>query len=246
METSARPDPSTVLKIERLCRDFAAGDEVVHALRDVSFEVRRGEYVTIMGPSGSGKSTLLSLLGCLDAPTSGRYWIDGEEVGRMDPDRLAAVRNRRIGFVFQSFNLLSRVSALENVELPLYYNRSIPARRRREMAKAALDAVGLSHRASHRPNQLSGGQQQRVAIARALVGEPALLLADEATGNLDSRTSLEILALFRRLEEQGKTIVFVTHSPDVARYSARTIRLLDGRLQEDAPVADRAFVEEIP
>ncbi len=246
MEPSARPDPSTVLKIERLCRDFAAGDEVVHALRDVSFEVRRGEYVTIMGPSGSGKSTLLSLLGCLDAPTSGRYWIDGEEVGRMDPDRLAAVRNRRIGFVFQSFNLLSRVSALENVELPLYYNRSIPARRRREMAKAALDAVGLSHRASHRPNQLSGGQQQRVAIARALVGEPALLLADEATGNLDSRTSLEILALFRRLEEQGKTIVFVTHSPDVARYSARTIRLLDGRLQEDAPVADRAFVEEIP
>ena len=246
METSARPDPSTVLKIERLCRDFAAGDEVVHALRDVSFEVRRGEYVTIMGPSGSGKSTLLSLLGCLDAPTSGRYWIDGEEVGRMDPDRLAAVRNRRIGFVFQSFNLLSRVSALENVELPLYYNRSIPARRRREMAKAALDAVGLSHRATHRPNQLSGGQQQRVAIARALVGEPALLLADEATGNLDSKTSLEILALFRRLEEQGKTIVFVTHSPDVARYSARTIRLLDGRLQEDAPVADRAFVEEIP
>ena len=246
MEPAARPDPSTVLKIERLCRDFAAGDEVVHALRDVSFEVRRGEYVTIMGPSGSGKSTLLSLLGCLDAPTSGRYWIDGEEVGRMDPDRLAAVRNRRIGFVFQSFNLLSRVSALENVELPLYYNRAIPARRRREMAKAALDAVGLSHRASHRPNQLSGGQQQRVAIARALVGEPALLLADEATGNLDSRTSLEILALFRRLEEQGKTIVFVTHSPDVARYSARTIRLLDGRLQEDAPVADRAFVEEIP
>ena len=242
MQSPARPDPSTVLKIERLCRDFAAGDEVVHALRDVSFEVRRGEYVTIMGPSGSGKSTLLSLLGCLDVPTSGRYWLDGEEVGKMDSDQLAEVRNRRIGFVFQSFNLLSRVSAVENVELPLRYNRNYSSKQRRELALEALDAVGLANRRTHTPAQLSGGQQQRVAIARALVGRPALLLADEATGNLDSRTSLEILALFQKLESEGKTIVFVTHSPDVALYSARTLHLLDGRLRDDETVAERKFV----
>ena len=242
MQSSARPDPSTVLKIDRLCRSFAAGGEVVHALQDVSFEVHRGEYVTIMGPSGSGKSTLLSLLGCLDVPTSGRYWLDGEEVGKMDSDQLAEVRNRRIGFVFQSFNLLSRVSAVENVELPLRYNRKYSSKQRRELALEALDAVGLANRRTHTPAQLSGGQQQRVAIARALVGRPALLLADEATGNLDSKTSLEILALFQKLESEGKTIVFVTHSPDVALYSARTLHLLDGRLRDDETVAERKFV----
>ena len=242
MQTDARPDSSTVLKIDRLCRSFAAGGETVHALQDVSFEVHRGEYVTIMGPSGSGKSTLLSLLGCLDVPTSGRYWLDGEEVGKMDSDQLAEVRNQRIGFVFQSFNLLSRVSAVENVELPLRYNRKYSSRQRRELALEALDAVGLANRRTHTPAQLSGGQQQRVAIARALVGRPALLLADEATGNLDSRTSLEILALFQKLESEGKTIVFVTHSPDVALYSARTLHLLDGRLRDDETVAERKFV----
>ena len=242
MQTDARPDSSTVLKIDRLCRSFAAGGETVHALQDVSFEVHRGEYVTIMGPSGSGKSTLLSLLGCLDVPTSGRYWLDGEEVGKMDSDQLAEVRNRRIGFVFQSFNLLSRVSAVENVELPLRYNRRYSSKQRRELALEALDAVGLANRRTHTPAQLSGGQQQRVAIARALVGRPALLLADEATGNLDSRTSLEILALFQKLESEGKTIVFVTHSPDVALYSARTLHLLDGRLRDDETVAERKFV----
>lgn len=233
----------SVLKVEGLSRSYSAGDETVHALRQVSFEIHEGEYVTIMGPSGSGKSTLLALLGCLDAPTAGRYWINGENVAQMDSDRLARVRNREIGFIFQSFNLLSRASALENVELPLHYNPEISSKERREMANEALEAVGLSNRRNHHPNQLSGGQQQRVAIARALVNRPTLLLADEATGNLDSKTSLEILALFQRLEEQGRTIVFVTHSPEVANYSARTLHLFDGELQDDLLVTDRSVVE---
>jgi len=229
-----------ILKVERLTRSYSSGEEVVRALDGVSFSIHEGEYVTIMGPSGSGKSTLLALLGCLDVPTSGSYWINGENVALMSRDRLAQVRNREIGFIFQSFNLLSRASALENVELPLHYKKEIPAKKRREMAEEALEAVGLYNRRDHHPNQLSGGQQQRVAIARALVNHPTLLLADEATGNLDSKTSLEILALFQKLEEQGRTIVFVTHSAEVALYSARTLHLLDGRLQDDTVVSERS------
>jgi putative ABC transport system ATP-binding protein len=233
-----------ILKVEHLTRSYSSGEEVVHALDGVSFSIHEGEYVTIMGPSGSGKSTLLALLGCLDVPTSGNYWINGENVAQMSRDRLAQVRNREIGFIFQSFNLLARASALENVELPLHYKKEITAKKRREMAEEALEAVGLYNRRDHHPNQLSGGQQQRVAIARALVNHPTLLLADEATGNLDSKTSLEILALFQKLEEQGRTIVFVTHSAEVALYSARTLHLLDGQLQDDTVVSERRRVRE--
>jgi putative ABC transport system ATP-binding protein len=210
------------------------GTEVVRALKGVSFEVFPGEFVTIMGSSGSGKTTLLNTLGCLDKPSDGVYLLDGVNVGSLSRNELARLRNRKIGFVFQSYNLLARTSALENVELPLFYNSSITAAQRKERAMKALESVKLGDRLDHLPNQLSGGQQQRVAIARALVNEPVMILADEATGNLDTRTSYEIMALLQDLnQQQGKTIVFVTHEPDIAAFSSRTVLLRDGKVQKD-------------
>lgn len=220
----------TILKIQDLKRDFQVGSEVVHALRGVSFEVEKSEFVSIMGASGSGKSTMLNILGCLDKPTSGDYFIDGISVRNLLRDELSALRNHKIGFVFQSYNLLARTTALENVELPLLYNRSVSNKERTERAKHALELVGLQERMYHVPNQLSGGQQQRVAIARALVNDPVMLLADEATGNLDTRTSYEIMTLFQKLNTQGKTIVFVTHEPDIAEFTTRIIQLRDGHI----------------
>jgi putative ABC transport system ATP-binding protein len=210
------------------------GVEIVRALKGVSFDVEPGEFVTIMGSSGSGKTTMLNILGCLDKPSDGTYLLDGVDVRKLSRNELAVLRNHKIGFVFQSYNLLARTSALENVELPLFYNTSISSRVRRERAIKALEAVKLADRLDHLPNQLSGGQQQRVAIARALVNEPVMILADEATGNLDTRTSYEIMALFQELnQQQGKTIVFVTHEPDIAAFSSRTITLKDGKVVKD-------------
>ena len=222
-----------IIKIENLCRDFEVGSETVHALREVSFSIRAGEFVTIMGTSGSGKSTLLNMLGCLDIPTSGEYYLDGKLVREMGKNDRASYRNLKIGFIFQSYNLLPKTTALENVELPLLYNPSVSKRVRREKALSALKAVGLENRVNHRSNQMSGGQQQRVAIARAMVNDPVILLADEATGNLDTRTSYEILALFQRLHAEGRTIIFVTHNPEIAEFSSRNILLRDGRIVED-------------
>ncbi|WP_297449415.1 ABC transporter ATP-binding protein [uncultured Alistipes sp.] len=222
-----------IIRVEDLRRDFQVGSETVHALRGVSFAIRQGEFVTIMGTSGSGKSTLLNILGCLDTPTSGAYYLDGISVREMGRNDRATLRNRKIGFVFQNYNLLPKTTALENVELPLFYNPSVSARERRERAVAALGEVGLSSRLHHRSNQMSGGQQQRVAIARALVNRPVMILADEATGNLDTRTSFEILTLFQRLHAVGSTIVFVTHNPEIAQFSSRNIVLRDGRITED-------------
>ncbi|SDE85548.1 ABC transporter ATP-binding protein [Cellulophaga baltica] len=221
------------IQIDDLKREFRMGDEIVHALRGVSFTIEEGEFVTIMGTSGSGKSTMLNTLGCLDQPTSGSYKIDGVSVKELDKNQLAKIRNEKIGFVFQSYNLLPRTTALENVELPLLYNSSVSTEERRERALEALDKVGLSERLHHTPSQLSGGQQQRVAIARSLVNNPIVLLADEATGNLDTRTSYEIIALFQELNRQGKTIIFVTHEPDIASFSTRTIVLKDGQIIKD-------------
>ena len=214
-------------------RDFIVGEEVVHALRGVSFKIHEGEFVTIMGTSGSGKSTLLNQLGCLDTPTSGEYLLDGIPVRKMKRRERAVLRNRKIGFVFQNYNLLAKTTAVENVELPLMYNSSVSARERRERAIKALEAVGLGNRLMHLSNQMSGGQMQRVAIARALVNDPAVILADEATGNLDTRTSFEILVLFQELFAQGRTIIFVTHNPEIAQYSSRNIVLRDGLVKED-------------
>ena len=212
-----------IIKIENLRRDFKVGSETVHALRGISFSIRAGEFVTIMGTSGSGKSTLLNILGCLDTPTSGDYYLDGIAVRDMGKNDRATLRNRKIGFVFQSYNLLPKTTALENVELPLLYNPALEA----------LKAVSLSDRVNHRSNQMSGGQQQRVAIARAIVNDPVILLADEATGNLDTRTSFEILTLFQRLHAEGRTIIFVTHNPEIAQFSSRNIVLRDGHITED-------------
>lgn len=223
----------SIIHIEDLKRDFVVGSEVVHALRGVSFSVDKGEFLTIMGASGSGKTTLLNILGCLDKPTNGSYLIDNTSISTLNKNELARIRNEKIGFVFQSFNLLSRTSALENVELPLLYNSSVSSRERRERARRALKAVGLENRMDHKPNQLSGGQQQRVAIARALVNDPVMLLADEATGNLDTKTSFEIMHLFQELNQQGKTIVFVTHEPEIASMSKRTVTLRDGLVISD-------------
>lgn len=223
-----------ILEIDDLRRDYKMGSEIVRALKGVSFSVSEGEFLTIMGASGSGKTTLLNILGCLDKPTSGRYLLDQVDIGRLSRDELARIRNRKIGFVFQSYNLLARTSAMENVELPLLYNPAISNKEREERALKALDDVGLSERRSHLPNQMSGGQQQRVAIARALINDPVMVLADEATGNLDTRTSYEIMALFQQLHARGKTIVFVTHEPDIALFSSRTITLRDGRVIKDA------------
>ena len=222
-----------IIKIENLCRDFVVGTETVHAWRGVSFSIRPGEFVTIMGTSGSGKSTLLNVLGCLDIPTSGEYYLDGKPVREMGKNDRASYRNLKIGFIFQSYNLLPKTTALENVELPLLYNPSVSKRERKERALNALREVGLENRVNHRSNQMSGGQQQRVAIARAMVNDPVILLADEATGNLDSRTSYEILALFQRLHAEGRTIIFVTHNPEIAEFSSRNILLRDGRVVED-------------
>lgn len=224
---------STILDIKNLKREFVMGSETVRALRGVSFEVQQGEFVTIMGSSGSGKTTLLNILGCLDQPGDGVYLLDGVDVKALTRNELARLRNQKIGFVFQSYNLLARTSALENVELPLLYNNAITAKQRKERALQALQAVKLGDRADHTPNQLSGGQQQRVAIARALVNEPVMILADEATGNLDTRTSYEIMLLLQELNHQGKTIIFVTHEPDIAAFSSRTITLKDGKIVKD-------------
>ena len=222
-----------ILSVKNLHRDFKMGDETVHALRGVSFDIHRGEFVTIMGTSGSGKSTMLNILGCMDRPTSGHYILDGEHTEKLKRDALAKIRSQKLGFVFQSYNLLSRTTAIENVELPLLYNSKISSAERRRRAVEALERVGLVDRMTHLPNQLSGGQQQRVAIARALVNDPVIILADEATGNLDTRTSYEIMMIFQELNRQGKTIAFVTHEPDIATFSGRTITLRDGLLKKD-------------
>ncbi len=221
-----------VIQIQDLTRVYEMGVETVHALRGVTLTIRRNEYVAIMGPSGSGKSTLMNLIGCLDTPTSGEYWLNGQEVSRMGDDALARVRNREIGFVFQTFNLLPRASALQNVELPLVYG-GVSSRERRQRATFALERVGLADRMDHRPNELSGGQRQRVAIARALVNRPAILLADEPTGNLDSATSEEIMRVFATLHAEGQTVIMVTHEPDIAAHAARTVVLRDGRVSSD-------------
>lgn len=223
----------TVIKLDDIRRDFIVGEETVHALRGVSFSIEEGEFVTIMGKSGSGKSTLLNTLGCLDTPTSGEYYLDGVSVRTMDLDERATLRNRKIGFIFQNYNLLAKTTAIENVELPLLYNPAVGKKERHERAVSALQAVGLGDRLMHKSNQMSGGQMQRVAIARALVNDPAVVLADEATGNLDTRTSFEILVLFQKLHAAGRTIIFVTHNPDIAQYSSRNITLRDGRVMSD-------------
>lgn len=222
-----------VIELQNIKRNFQVGDETVHALRGVSFTIREGEFVTIMGTSGSGKSTLLNTLGCLDTPTSGEYLLDGISVRTMSKPQRAVLRNRKIGFVFQSYNLLPKTTAVENVELPLIYNSSVSASERRRRAIEALQAVGLGDRLEHKSNQMSGGQMQRVAIARALVNNPAVILADEATGNLDTRTSFEILVLFQKLHAEGRTIIFVTHNPEIAQYSSRNIVLRDGQIKDD-------------
>lgn len=222
-----------VIELQNVKREFIVGDEVVRALRGVSFTINEGEFVTIMGTSGSGKSTLLNTLGCLDTPTSGEYILDGVPVRTMSRNQRAILRNRKIGFVFQNYNLLAKTTAVENVELPLMYNSEVSASERRRRAIEALKAVGLGDRLEHKSNQMSGGQMQRVAIARALVNNPAVILADEATGNLDTRTSFEILVLFQKLHAEGRTIIFVTHNPEIAEYSSRTIMLRDGLIKED-------------
>lgn len=222
-----------IIRLENIRRDFHVGDEIVHALRGVSFTISEGEFVTIMGTSGSGKSTLLNTLGCLDTPTSGEYYLDGVSVRTMGKRARATLRNRKIGFVFQNYNLLPKTTAVENVELPLMYNSAYSAAARYDKAVKALIAVGLGDRLMHKSNQMSGGQMQRVAIARALVNDPAVILADEATGNLDTRTSFEILVLFQKLHAEGRTIIFVTHNPEIAQYSSRNITLRDGHVTAD-------------
>ena len=233
-----------VIELDNVKRDFVVGEEVVHALRGVSFRIYEGEFVTIMGKSGSGKSTLLNQLGCLDTPSSGEYYLDGVSVRTMSKSQRAVLRNRKIGFIFQNYNLLAKTTSVENVELPLMYNSEVSARERRERAVEALKAVGLGERLNHKSNQMSGGQMQRVAIARALVNNPAVILADEATGNLDTRTSFEILVLFQKLHAEGRTIIFVTHNPDIAHYSSRNIQLRDGRVISDEYNQDILSAEE--
>ena len=222
-----------IIRLDNIRRNFKVGSEEVHALRGVSFTISEGEFVTIMGTSGSGKSTLLNLLGCLDTPTSGEYYLDGVAVRTMGKNDRARLRNRKIGFVFQNYNLLPKTTALENVELPLLYNSSVTSSERRERASVALDHVGLQERKYHKSNQMSGGQQQRVAIARALVNDPVIILADEATGNLDTRTSYSILVLFQELYKRGRTIIFVTHNPELSQFSSRNIVLRDGKIVSD-------------
>ena len=222
-----------VIELDNVKRDFVVGEETVHALRGVSFKIYEGEFVTIMGKSGSGKSTLLNQLGCLDTPTTGEYLLDGIPVRTMSRSQRAVLRNRKIGFIFQNYNLLPKTTSVENVELPLMYNKDVSSSERRAAAIQSMQAVGLGDRLYHKSNQMSGGQMQRVAIARALVNNPAVILADEATGNLDTRTSFEILVLFQKLHAEGHTIIFVTHNPDIANYSSRTIMLRDGKVISD-------------
>jgi len=240
---------AALIAVHDVTKTYAMEGAPVHALRGVTLDIHAGEFVAVVGPSGSGKSTFMHILGCLDRPTAGRYLLDGRDVSALSDDELSAIRNRRIGFVFQGFNLLARTSALENVELPLLYahDRRVSPAARRQRAMKALTAVGLENRAEHHPNQLSGGQQQRVAIARALLNDPAILLADEPTGNLDSRTSIEVMDIFQRLkEERGITIILITHEPQVAEYGSRIIRFKDGRVVADQPNASRrAAAEEL-
>ena len=234
-----------IIRLEGVHKTYNLGEVQVHALRGVSLEIRRGEFVAIMGASGSGKSTLMNILGCLDKPTKGRYWLDGVDVSGLTKIELARIRNKKLGFVFQQFNLLARTSALENVELPTIY-AGIPPEERHRRAREALERVGLSDRAEHHPSQLSGGQQQRVAIARALVNHPQLLLADEPTGNLDSRTSVEIMDILQRLNEiEGLTVIIVTHEHDIARYAMRAIEFRDGRIRQDAVIEERLVAREV-
>jgi putative ABC transport system ATP-binding protein len=233
-----------VIAVRDLTKIYTVGELEVPALRGVTVDVQRGEFVALTGPSGSGKSTFMHLLGCLDRPTAGHYLLNGRDVSTLDKRALAHVRNDEIGFVFQGFNLLSRTSALENVELPMLYRRGVGAKERRERAMAALESVGLGSRLDHHPNQLSGGQQQRVAIARALVNRPALLLADEPTGNLDTRTSVEVMQIFQHLNDAGLTIVLVTHEPDIAEYATRIVAFRDGRVRGDRPVVNRRRADD--
>ena len=230
--TGETPTPDIVILTHKLTREYVMGAEVVHALRGVDIQIRKNEYVACMGPSGSGKSTLMNLIGCLDTPTAGEYWLNGQKVSDLSDDELARIRNKEIGFVFQTFNLLPRADSLHNVELPLIY-AGLGAKERRQRAARALERVGLGDRMDHRPNELSGGQRQRVAIARALVNEPSILLADEPTGNLDSATGNEIMGLFRELHDSGQTIVLVTHEHDTAAHARRQIHLLDGKVERD-------------
>ncbi|MBQ7575358.1 MAG: ABC transporter ATP-binding protein [Bacteroidales bacterium] len=236
---------SEIIRTEGLKREFIVGDEVVRALRGLSFTIDPGEFVTIVGSSGSGKSTLLNILGCLDVPTSGEYYLDGVSVRNMGKNERATLRNRKIGFIFQNYNLLPKTTSVENVELPLMYNRDVSASERRRRAIEALMAVGLEDRLMHKSNQLSGGQQQRVAIARALVNDPVIILADEATGNLDSKKSYEVLSLFQKLHKAGKTILFVTHNPDLEQFSSRTITLRDGRIISDVRNGNILSADEV-
>jgi putative ABC transport system ATP-binding protein len=236
---------NTIIEIRALRKDYHVGEVTVHALRGVDMKINEGEFVAIMGASGSGKSTMLNILGCLDKPSSGDYLLDGINVNTMNRDALARLRNLKLGFVFQSYNLLSRTTALENVELPLFYNSKVKSKERREAAISALEAVGLADRMHHMPNQLSGGQQQRVAIARSLVNNPVLILADEPTGNLDTRTSFEIMELFQDLNEKGRTIVYVTHEPDIAKFATRNVMFRDGKILRENYVTDRLSASEI-
>jgi putative ABC transport system ATP-binding protein len=236
---------NTIIEIKNLRKDYHVGEVTVHALRGIDLKINEGEFVAIMGASGSGKSTMLNILGCLDKPTSGDYLLDGINVNTMNNDALARFRNKKLGFVFQSYNLLARTTALENVELPLFYNPQIRSRERKESALRALEAVGLSERMHHMPNQLSGGQQQRVAIARSLVNDPVLILADEPTGNLDTRTSFEIMELFQDLNEKGRTIVYVTHETDIAKFATRNVIFSDGKIQRECIVSERLSARDI-
>lgn len=235
----------TIIEIKDLRKVYHVGEVTVHALRGVDLKIEAGEFVAIMGASGSGKSTMLNILGCLDKPTKGDYYLDAIDVNTLSRDQLAKLRNQKIGFVFQSFNLLARTTALENVELPLFYNKDVRSKERKERAINALQAVGLAERMHHMPNQLSGGQQQRVAIARSLVNDPVMILADEPTGNLDTRTSIEIMELFQSLNDRGRTIVFVTHEPDIARFATRNVTFRDGHIYKESLVTNRLFAKEV-
>ena len=236
----------SIIEVNNLKKDFYVGDVTVRALKGINIQIREGEFVAIMGASGSGKSTMLNILGCLDKPTSGEYKLDGISISELNKNELAELRNNKLGFVFQSYNLLSRTSALENVELPLFYNSKVKAKERKERAIAALEAVGLADRMHHMPNQLSGGQQQRVAIARSLVNDPVVILADEATGNLDTRTSYEIMELFQRLNsDQGKTIVFVTHEADIAKLTSRNILFRDGLVVKEQLLTEKYLASDM-